>query len=106
MNVYRFYNKGEHFVSIWGNKETENFISSCADLTRIGFTPEYWHNPDTGKDILVYTDSFKLERINAHGKLDVITPETIGILAKTMQKELSAFDYDYASREWVAKKDR
>lgn len=101
MNIYRFYRNGEHFVSIWGNEETENYISSCADLTRRGFTPEYWHNPDTGKDVLVYTDRFKLDRINSHGKLDVITPENINIFAKSLQKRLSAFAYD--GEEWVAK---
>ena len=98
MNVYRFYHNGKQYVSIWGNEETENYISSCADLTRRGFAPEYWHNPDTGKDILVYSDSFKLERINNHGKPDVITPENIGILAKSVQRKLSAFTYD--GEEW------
>ena len=105
MNAYSFYHKGENYTTIWGNEETENYISACADLTRRGFTPEYWHNPDTGKNILVYSDSFKLEKMFRHSNGNwtsrVITPENISILAKSLQRKLSAFTYD--GEEWRVK---
>lgn len=105
MNAYRFYYKGEHYTTIWGNEVTENHIHACADLTRRGFAPEYWHDPDTGKDFLMYTDSFKLEKMfrdyNGNYTSREITPDSIGILAKSIQKQLSAFAYD--GEEWKVK---
>lgn len=105
MNTYRFYHKGEHYVTCWGNEVAENHIHGCADLGKKGLTPYYWNNPDTGKDVLMYTGSFKLEKMfrdyNGNWTSRVITPENISILAKSIQKQLSAFAYD--GEEWKVK---
>ena len=100
-NGYSFYHKGELFVTCWTNTVAENQIHACADLARRGLTPEYWHNPNTGKDHLVYADSFKLEKLTDTAR-EVITPENISILSKPLQKQLSAFDYD--GEEWKVRK--
>ena len=107
MNMYRFYCNGKLHTTCHGNVVTENHISACADLGRKGLTPYIWHDPETGKDIDVYTDSFKLEKVfrdyTGNWVSRMITPENIGILSKSLQKELSAFDYD--GEEWKVNKN-
>lgn len=99
-NGYRFYYKGEHYTTCWTNEVAENHISACADLAHKGLTPYFWHNHETGKEILTYTDSFKLEKLVGN-TATVITPENIGLLAKSIRKELAKFEYD--GEEWKAK---
>lgn len=106
MNNYRFSHKGRTFVTCYGNDEAENQIWACADLAKQGLTPYYWRNPDNQRSILVYSDSFKLEKAfrdyTGNWTSRVITPENISILAKSLQKQLSAFTYD--GEEWKVKK--
>ena len=99
-NGYRFYSKGEYYATCWTNEVAENHISACADLAHKGMTPYYWHNPVTRKDILTYTDSFKIEKLTSK-TATVITPDNIGLLAKSIQKELAKFEYD--GEEWKVK---
>lgn len=100
-NGYRFYYKGQQYVTCWTNEVAENHISACADLTAKGMTPHYWWtNPETGERGLDYTESFKLEKL-MKDTATVITPENIGILSKSIQKELAKFEYD--GEEWKVK---
>lgn len=100
MNGYRFYHDGEQYVTCWTNEVAEMHISGCADLSRKGLTPDYWTNPETGKKCLAYADSFKLVKLGKN-TATVITPENIGTLSKSLQKQLSAFEYD--GEEWKVK---
>lgn len=99
-NGYRFYCKGEHYATCWTNDVAENHISACADLARKGLTPYFWHNPETEKDVLTYTDSFKLEKLTDK-TATVITPENITLLSKSIRKELAKFEFN--GEEWKAK---
>lgn len=104
MNRYDFYHNGEFYVGCYTNDVAEMHISACADLARRGETPHYWHNPDTGKDILMYTDSFKvtIERPDYTGnRYSVeVTPDNVGtVVCKAIREQLSAFDY--VGGEWV-----
>ena len=100
-NGYRFYNKGEHYVTCWTNEVAENHISACADLARKGMTPYYWwKNPETGEKGLAYTDSFKIEKLTKD-TATVITPDNINLLSKAIRKELDKFEYD--GEEWKVK---
>ena len=106
MNAYRFYYKGEYYTTCYTNDVAEDHIYGCADLGKRGLTPYFWHDPDTNKDVLIYTDSFKLEKVfrdyTGNYTSRVITPENIGILAKSIQKQLSKFHYN--GEEWEVKK--
>jgi len=105
MNIYRFKYKGSTYVTCYGNDEAENHIWGCRDLASKGLTPYYWTNPDNGRSIPLYTDSFSIEKCwreyTGNYTSRVITPENIGILAKSIQKQLSAFTYD--GEEWRVK---
>ena len=100
INGYRFYYKGQQYVTCWTNDVAENHIYACADLAHKGLTPHFWHNPETGKEVLTYTDSFKLVKLT-NKTATVITPENIGLLSKSIRKELAKFEYD--GEEWRAK---
>ena len=98
MNAYRFYSNGELYTTCWTNEVAENHIFACLDLSKKGLTPYYWHNPDTGKDVLTYADSFKIEKVfrdrTGNYTSRVITPENVGILCKSMQRKLAKFQYN------------
>ena len=102
MNAYRFYYNGNHYTTCWTNTVAEDHIWACADLSKKGLTPYYVNNGTN--DVLMYTNSFKLEKIfrtyTGNYISRVITPENIGILCKSMQRKLSKFRYD--GNEWIA----
>ena len=99
-NGYRFYYNGEHYTTCWTNEVAENHIHACADLAHKGLTPYFWHNPETGKEILTYADSFKLEKLVGN-TATVITPGNTELLSKSIRKELAKFEYD--GEEWKTK---
>lgn len=99
-NGYRFYHNGEHYTTCWTNEVAENHICGCADLAHKGLTPYFWHNPETGKEALTYTDSFKLEKLSKE-TATVITPDNIALLPKSIRKALAEFEYD--GEEWKVK---
>ena len=101
MNGYSFYSSGEHFATCWTNEVAESHISACADLGRRGLTPYYCHSTIANEKHLLYADSFKREKLK-NKKAEVITPDNIGTLSKSLQKQLSAFEYD--GEEWKLKR--
>lgn len=103
MNRYDFSYKGRFYVGCYTNDVAEMHIHGCAYLARRGEAPYYWHNPDTGKDVLQYTDSFRMWKecpgTNKATFRFEVTPSTLSWVCKAIREQLSAFDY--VNGEWV-----
>lgn len=103
MNRYDFYYNGKRYTLCYTNDVAEMHIAACADLAKKEETPHYWHNPDTGKDILMYTDRFTMRKEypehNGNRFSFEVTPSTLHRVCKAIREQLSAFDY--VGGEWV-----
>ena len=107
MNRYDFSCDGKVFTICFCNEDAENFISACIDLAKKGFTPDYWHNDETGKDVLMYADHFSIRKEcpgHAGNRTSFeITPETLHKVCKSIGNKLSTLCY-FDNGEWNVKR--
>lgn len=106
MNRYDFYHKGKRLTICFTNDVAEMMIAGCADLAAKGMTPDYWHNPDTGEDVLMYVDRFTLykEYPSASGNRFCfeVTPDRLNDVCKAIRGQLLS-SFVYKDGEWIAK---